>query len=351
MTTQIQPSLVMRGFWWRLGSLFSGGLVLVLVFGLVLWFAGRSARSNLVKQYPAPGQLTDVGGYKLYLNCAGQGTPTVVMEAGINDFSLFWARVQPEVARFARVCTYDRAGFGWSEPGPNPRTSRLMVQELHTLLVNATVEKPYILVGHSFGGALVRLFAHAYPDEVAGMVLVDAAHEELFRRIPAWSKAVEQGVRQFRALAPLQSLGLMALWPTTIPNRGLPDSVLAHYRAIVATTGYFETASAETESFEKNLAEIAAAHINSLGNLPLIVLSRGYWEPLPGLSEAENQRAWQEWQAMQSELAALSANSEQVIAEQSGHDIQLQQPAIVIEAIQRMVQATRYGQDPPVAER
>jgi pimeloyl-ACP methyl ester carboxylesterase len=141
-------------------------------------------------------------------------------------------------------------------------------------------------------------------------------------------------------LAPLSSVAILALAPDNAPNRGLPDKAFGQYRAILVTTRYFETAIAETESFEKNLTEVRAANITSLGNQPLIVLSRGIWDPLPSVSEAENQQAWQAWQAMQSELAVLSANSKQVIAEQSGHFLQLQQPHLVIEAIREVVQAT-----------
>jgi hypothetical protein len=138
--------------------------------------------------------------------------------------------------------------------------------------------------------------------------------------------------------------GLQATQPTNIcaiPNRGLPNNALAQYRAIAVATRYFETGVAENEMFEKNLAEARDAHINSFGNLPLVVLSRGYWDPLPGLSEAENQQAWQEWQKMQSELAALSSNSKLVIADKSEHSIQLQQPQLVIDTIWKVLGAMK----------
>jgi pimeloyl-ACP methyl ester carboxylesterase len=340
MTNQSQISHHKRGFRWWAGRISMGGLALVLALGVVTWLAGASAKSNLVKQYPAPGQLVDVGGYRMHINCIGQGNPTVILEAGLDDFSVLWELVQPEVAKFARVCAYDRAGYGWSEPSPYPRTTETVVKELHTLLLNAKVEKPYVLVGHSFGGALARLYTHDYPDEVTGMVLVDSAHDDLFARIPTWRKANEQMLGLFRTLALLSSVGILALAPDNIPNRGLPDEALAQYQAILVTTRYFETAIAETESFEKNLTEVRAANITSLGDIPLIVLSREVWEPLPSVSEAENQQAWQAWQAMQSELAELSTNSKQVIAEKSGHNIHLQQPQLLIEAILQIVQVT-----------
>ena len=341
MTTQPEHSRRKRGFWWWTGCILIGGAVLMLVLGVFTWLAGASAKANLVKQYPAPGQLVDVGGYKMHIFCTGQGSPTVIMDAGNNDFSVVWVSVQPEVARFTRVCTYDRAGFGWSEPGLQPRTSETMVKELHTLLVNAGVEKPYVLVGHSFGGMNMRLYFHHYPDEVAGMVLVDSAHEEQTIRVPALQKAVGLQDGQFHTLASMSSFGLLALAPENIPNRGYPDKALAQYRAILATTGYFKTASAETESLEESFAEVRAARITSLGNLPLIVLSRGLPYPLSGMSEIENQQYEQAWQVMQSELAALSSNSKQVIARQSGHYIQLQQPQLVVDAIHEIVQATQ----------
>lgn len=328
----------MRTHWIR--RIVLGVLALVVILGLVIWLAGAAAKANLARQAPVPGQLVDVGGYKLHLHCMGQGTPPVILEAGLNDFSVFWARVQPEVAQFAQVCAYDRAGLGWSDPSPQPRTSSVMVQELYSLLTNANLAKPYILVGHSFGGALMRLYAHTHPDDVAGLVLVDAAPDELFQRIPTWSKAVAAGAKQFRSLAPLSSLGLMALSPTTIPDRGLPGEALTQYRAIMATTRYFDAALVETESFEENLSAVAAATLYSFGDLPLLVLSSGQWgEPLPALSAEENEAAWQAWQAMQAELVSLSTNSKQVIATESDHYIQLRQPELVIQAIREIVHA------------
>src|SRR4051794_9991798 len=130
------------------------------------------------KAHPPPGKLVDVGGWRLHLDYAGSGGPAVVFSSGSGDFSFDWALVQPEVARFARACAYDRAGDAWSDPGPIPRTMRQDAYELHTLLERAGIAPPYVLVGHSYGGLLVRVYAERYPDEVAGMVLVDPTHED-----------------------------------------------------------------------------------------------------------------------------------------------------------------------------
>lgn len=313
-------------------------IVLILVIGTGV--AGAIAKANLARQYPAPGQLVDVGGYKMHINCTGHGSPTVILEAGRGGSSIDWALVQPEVAGFARVCSYDRAGYGWSEPSPHPRTAIAEVKELHTLLVNANIQGPYVLVGHSLGGMLVRVYAHNYPSEVVGMVLVDAVHEEKTIRLPELTKLeLDRAGQQFRFLALLNSTGIMALAPQSIPNPGLPDEAYAQYQAILATTGHFEMYLAEMNASEASSAEVRAMKITSFGDLPLIVHSAGRWDTISLLSDAENQTIWKELQMLQSELAALSSNSKQIIAEQSGHNIHLDQPDLVIDAIREMVAA------------
>jgi pimeloyl-ACP methyl ester carboxylesterase len=328
-----QPSKPKRGF---MGWI-STALIVVFLLGTGTRIAGASAKKRLMEHYPIPGQMVDAGGFKMHMYCTGKGSPTVILISGLDDFSITWSLVQPDIAKTTRVCSYDRAGLGWSEASPNPRTSGNMVRELHTLLVNAKVEGPYVMVGHSFGGALVQLYAHNYPDEVVGMVLVDSAATNLFIRIPAWKKAIDQKIAFYHALDPLNSFGLLALVPGNIPNRGFPDEALAQYRAISAATKYYETSIAENEMFEKNLAEIQSAHITTLGNIPLVVLSRGYWDPMPGFTEVENQQAEKKWQELQADLTTLSSNGRQIIAKESEHSIQLQQPHLVIDAIQENI--------------
>src|SRR5215216_3831319 len=154
------------------------GLVLVLLLaGVVFQFVTTKIDE---RRYPALGEMVDVGGYSLHLYCRGEaGAPTVVMDSGLGGTVLDWQLVQPELAKSMRVCTFDRAGMGWSDPGPQPRTSQQIVKELHTLLGNAGVQGPYVLVGHSFGGLNMQLYASQYPDEVKGMVLVDSAIADL----------------------------------------------------------------------------------------------------------------------------------------------------------------------------
>jgi len=202
MTTHSQPSVkTAKKRRWGLRLLITALILIVLVLGGT-FIAGASARTTMSAQNPAPGQLVDVGGYKLHLNCQGSGSPTVILDAGLNDFSLSWSRVQPDVAAFTRVCVYDRAGLGWSEAGPLPRTSQTMVEELHTLLQNAGITGSYVLAGHSFGGINMRLYAHHYPQDVVGLLLVDAAHEDMIKREPELFRSVtEQSINSQQIVA------------------------------------------------------------------------------------------------------------------------------------------------------
>lgn len=324
----------------KIRRIFSILLLIVIILALVMLTAGAIAKSNLAKKYPAPGQMVDVGGYKMHINCTGQGSPTVILGGGSMENSLFWAGIQPEVARYTRVCSYDRAGSGWSEPSLQPRTATIMAEELHTLLVNAHIEGPYVLVGHSLGGMLMRVYTHNYPDEVVGMILVDSLHEEQIVRLPEIQKRLlQESIGQLRRLTWLSSTGMMALVPQMFPNPGIPDDAYTQLQATTATSEIIETNVAELEVMEASLNEVVALRITSFGDLPLIVLSAGRKETLPSLSDAENQQRWEEWQALQSELVALSSDSKQIIAEQSGHMIQLDQPDLVIDAIREILNA------------
>ncbi len=152
------------------------GVSLAALLGLALvgYIYEPMAEAADAKAYPPPGQMVDVGGYRLHIHCTGTGSPTVVIDAGLGDWSTSWGGyVQPEVAKTTRVCTYDRAGMGWSEAGPLPRDAAQFVKELHTLLQNANILGPYIMVGHSLGGLPVRVFVHEYSSELSGVVLIE----------------------------------------------------------------------------------------------------------------------------------------------------------------------------------
>ena len=159
----------------RWAGCFAGFLILLACAGALYQLIGGmlDRHSN-----PPPGRFVEVDGVRMHLVCTGHGTPTVVLDSGLSNSWLHWYKVQPGVAKFARVCSYDRAGLGWSEPRPGSRTSRAIAEELHTLLRNAGVAPPFVLVGHSMGGLNMQMYASLYRSEVAGMVLVDSVHAD-----------------------------------------------------------------------------------------------------------------------------------------------------------------------------
>ena len=187
-----------------------------VLVGLILAIAGaiyekiseaRDRRFN-----PMPGRLFDVGGYKMHIDCVGEGSPTVILESGLGDTYVSWRKVQPQIAQFSRVCSYDRAGLGYSESTSRPRTSKVMAQELHSLLQAAAVAPPYVLVGHSMGGFTVRLYASLYRNEVAGMVLVDASHPDQENRFPPELKNMGRHMAAGGGVSGI----LYAIWYSTV---------------------------------------------------------------------------------------------------------------------------------------
>src|SRR2546430_2574221 len=196
---------------------------LTLVGLLLLGLSSQAIASAVdASHYPAPGKLVDIGGYRLHIHCTGTGSPTVILDAGLGGTSLDWSKVQPAVARFTRVCSYDRAGYGWSDTGPGPRTSQQIVKELHLLLMHAQISGPYLLVGHSVGGLNMRLYAYRYPHEVAGMVLLDSTSEHQFAQFGKYPphfppQAVSAGEQQLMLLRGAAPFGVARLALQTGP--------------------------------------------------------------------------------------------------------------------------------------
>jgi len=171
-----------------IGLVILGLLILVTISGIS--YQAVEARVD-ARQFPQEGKSVDIGGLKLNIDCTGQGSPTIILESGLEVPASGWRLVQPEIAKFTRVCSYDRAGYGWSDPGSMPRTSTRIATELHTLLQKAGENPPYVLVGHSFGAANVRVYNGLYPNEVVGMVLVEGGYDGL--RLPASIKKLSDG--------------------------------------------------------------------------------------------------------------------------------------------------------------
>src|ERR687890_962383 len=175
ISLSVVSSSTSRGIMRRMWRPLLGLVVVLLALAVAGAIYQAIATERAERAYPPPGEMVDVGGYSLHINCVGQGSPTVVLDAGSGGFSAQWVWVQREVSGTPRVCAYDRAGMGWSERGPEPRDAKRISSELHTLLGKAGIEGPYVLVGHSFGGMYMQTYAARYPDEVAGVTLVDSS--------------------------------------------------------------------------------------------------------------------------------------------------------------------------------
>jgi pimeloyl-ACP methyl ester carboxylesterase len=252
----------------------------------------------------------------------------VVIEAGWGDGSAMWSWVQPEVAKTTRVCTYDRAGMGYSEAGPLPRNAAQFAKELHTLLQQADIPGPYVLVGHSFGGLSVRVFAHDYPAEVAGVVLIDSMSPAQFSPASTDTKPpTASPAPGFSLPVVLARIGLVRLLAGPLGFKpALPAEVRPAFTAFAVTPRSIQAWADEGAVMPESGAQARA--VKSFGDLPLIVLSRGL-----------DQKP--DWQAMQAELLQLSAHSQQLIADKSDHNIEINQPEAAVAAIEQMVEQLR----------
>ncbi len=272
-----------------------------------------------------PGRLVDIGGHRLHIYCVGEGVPSIIFDSGVGGFSLEWSRVQNVLARRTRVCAYDRAGYGWSDLGPLPRTSERITRELHTLLERAGVAGPYIIAGHSFGGYNAQLFARNYPDQTAGLVLIDSSHPEQIERLPGPEPGTVKRVRP-------GSNSYVVSW--FFPHPNFPDENALMAQRIMQSWQHKMTWREEMTVFSVSAKQVKASR--PMPEVPVLVLTRGrsFW---PGYSNGdETERVWME---LQDELSQLGANPVHLIAERSGHVIHLDQPGIVITAMQTMLNA------------
>lgn len=296
-------------------------IALLLLATLGLLYEHRAERRDR-ELYPAPGKLVDIGSYRLHLACSGEG-PTVVLEYGHQGSYLDWYLVQPQIAKFARVCAYDRGGYGWSDPSPKPRVPSVMAEELHALLHAASEAPPYILVGHSFGGLNAVLFAHKFPDEVAGVVLVDASLPEMMARL-RWRDRVR--LRLMQAAIPF-GLPRWRGWC----GSAAPEEIRGLKQAISCRSSLYETFYREWSSFPQSATEVRA--ITSIGSIPLIVITR---DP----TVAGNSSREMTWNRLQRERTKLSFNSEFEVAAGSGHDVPIERPDVITAAVRKIAAQT-----------
>jgi pimeloyl-ACP methyl ester carboxylesterase len=273
---------------------------------------------------PPPGHLVDIGGYRLHLWCTGDGAPAVILDAGLGGSSVDWGFVQPDVARFTRVCSYDRAGMGYSDSGPSPRTARRIARELAELLARSGLSGPVVLVGESIAGFNIRVFASDHPERAAGLVLVDASHEDDAHEVP--------GMARFVPL--LSTIGMLRLLGVSFGQRveSLAPSVQRYARATRFRAAGYQASADELIHIGETVSDIRQTRRTL--TIPVLVVT--------GARGAD-----ENWRQLQQDQASLSERGCLITAHQSGHVVAIDEPEVVVDAIRTVVEIAR-GQDVPV---
>ncbi|MBI4006747.1 MAG: alpha/beta hydrolase [Gammaproteobacteria bacterium] len=287
-----------------------------------------SAEDVTSTQYPIPGQLVDIGTHRLHIYCLGSGSPAVIMDVGLGGISLEWLPVQRVLAEHVQACIYDRAGYGWSDPGPSPRTSSKIADELFALLNKARIRGPYILVGHSFGGYNMQLFASRYPYATAGLVLVDSSHAEQVERFHEPPINIK--------LAPsIKGEYVIVRFARPEVHPMIPEELKSIVYELLNRVTLRQAMGEEYLNYEQSAAEVQ--NERELPDVPLFVLTRGMrvWPETPHGDLMEEL-----WLDLQSELAVRGPRHAHIVAARSGHYIHLDQPQLVIDAILEVIQAS-----------
>ncbi len=276
-------------------------VVASLAVGAVGGMYETAVRAHDQNAYPAPGTLYDVGGHRLHLNCTGSGSPTVVLENGLGATSATWTRITAEVSRTTRVCAYDRAGQGWSDDVDVAQDGQAIAADLHSLLARSGEPGPYLLVGHSAGGPYVMTYAATYPDEIAGMVLLDSMSPYEFTELPGFATEQSMMSRGLGMLPTLTRLGAGRILPTSAWS-SLPEPAASQVRAFAASARGMRNMRDE-QSMYRTVFEQAKA-LTSLDGKPLVVVTA-----------TELMQKHEEWIDLQDRLAALSTNNDHRVAD------------------------------------
>lgn len=272
------------------------------------------------KRYP--GELVSLGTHRLHIHCVGHGSPSVIIDSGIGGFSLEWIKVQNNLADDVRVCSYDRAGYGWSDPGPRPRTTERITSELRRLLTEARIPGPYVLVGHSFGGYNIRYFASKFPGLTAGLVLIDSSHPEQFNTEEF--KRIEPKYPTREAIKYKKSYKVRIVHPIISDNYPSENKLLAFN--LMSSMKSKSTLINELDNMEISAHQVAAQTDHPPYTFPVIIITRGkrVWPQ----NDLGNRRE-QQWLRLQNDLQNISMQSRHYLAEDSGHIIHLDQPEFV----------------------
>ena len=321
-------------FYVKRGLLALVGLLAVL---LILGFSYETIMAaGDAQRYPAPGQLVMVDGYSMHIRCLGEGSPTVILESGAGGFSMMWPEtIVTQLSQTTRVCAYDRAGYGWSDPRLEPRTAWQIASELHHLLENAQIEAPYILVGASNGGLYVRSYTADYPQEVAGLVLVDGTSEAELDK----TKGLPGGI-----FAVMGRLGIFRLFPDMIcPGSACDETAKPMIAAFRGRASLYQTVDNEWAALQASDAlAILRERLSppaSLSDTPLVILRANQ----SGVPESDMDTRYRSYIASDREtMTALSSNHRYILVS-GGHAIANEHPGLLIESVNAVVEATHTG--------
>jgi len=324
-------------------SLFGLILLLVLVISCIAgyhWWAFQHYRAV----YPMPGRAYAVDGFKMHLYCTGAGAPTIILESGLGDGARVWGKVQPELSRLTRVCSYDRAGLGWSDPRPGLRDSISVAEQLHGLLIAAGISGPIVLMGHSIAGLHMRAYLSQYPRDVVGVVLVDAVTPDGIEQMPEIFYLQRRFIRQLVWIEPLVSLGLVRLAGRceSSPPPGM-EAYSGWYKADnYCNPSYVAVYRREFEGYEVSGHELAQT--GPFGDLPILIFSRDGAGPLP---DAIRPKVASVWFRLQESLKSLSSRSRRIIARGSTHYIHIDRADLLNREVSVFIHQLRGDVPPP----
>ncbi|HTT08422.1 MAG TPA: alpha/beta hydrolase [Gammaproteobacteria bacterium] len=303
------------------------------ILGAALMAGGIACQAEDDDFTTPPGRMVSIGNYSLHIYCQGEGSPAVIIDTGLGSAAIEWLPVLEQLQHYSRTCIYDRAGYGWSEFGQLPRTSSRIANELYLLLTNADIPGPYVLVGHSFGGLNVQMFARRYPYLVAGLVLVDSSNAEQIGKLTGAMDAVNEE----------QTYSHGFVVHDFVARPEIPRDLSENDPAYKSLMLMSRPASRVTVADEYAHFKRSAMQVLNMATpppiVPTVVLTRGIQEE----SKATNWNSITEhtWRSLQSELAYLQPRTAQLVAERSGHQIQVEQPDLIVDAAAMVIDFVR----------
>jgi pimeloyl-ACP methyl ester carboxylesterase len=320
---------------------FAAAIVVTLVAS---WCAYNAMATHVFwAKHPPAGRFAVVNGHRMHIDCTGSGSPTLVLDAGLGGDTVSWALLQPTLSRTSRVCSYDRAGFGWSQPVPGPRDAKNIANELNSLLKQAGVDGPLVLMGDSIAGLYIREYAALDPTDVAGLVFVDSSTAFQDRKAPYATGGWDPRSWFFRAALILGVPRLIGM--CSHPSDG-PDAATEAMRNEDVCRLHFGVYAAELGAFDRSSQEVERSP--SFGSLPILIFSHDPLGPVPRRSQSDAEKAQQsEWNEMQEKLKDLSSRSRRIIVNGGSHRLDQERPELLEKDVAEFIEQIRGAAPEP----